>query len=140
VSPEDIHAIGLKEVGRIHGELAKSAPKLGCEGDPRQLLAWTRTNENFKPFRSEAQLLDAYRAINEKVKAKLPELFGRMPRAAPDILPDPELTKAAASEHYSVPAEDGSRPGVFWAVIRDEASTTTRASRATTSRWRCSSN
>lgn len=119
LSPEDIHAIGSKEVARIQGELAKLAPKLGYEGDPWQLLAWVRTSEKFRPFRSEAQILDAYRAINEKVKAKLPELFGRMPKAALDIQLEPELTKASASNHYSLPAEDGSRPGIFWVVIND---------------------
>jgi uncharacterized protein (DUF885 family) len=120
-SPEEIHALGLKEVARIQGELANVAPKLGYEGDPRQLLAWVRTNEKFRPFRGEAQILDAYRAINVKVKAKLPELFGRMPKAALDIQPEPELTRAAASDHYGLPAEDGSRPGIFWAVINDPA-------------------
>ena len=122
LSPEEIHAIGLKEVARIWGELAHVAPMLGYEGDRRQFPAWVQTNEKFRVFRSEAQILDAYRAINEKVKAKLPELFGRMPKAALDIQPEPALTKATASEHYSLPAEDGTRPGVFWAVINDPAS------------------
>jgi len=81
LSPEEIHAIGLKEVARIQAELAAVAPKLGYDGDPRQLLAWVRTNPKFLPFRSEAQILDAYRAINEKVKANLPQLFARMPKA-----------------------------------------------------------
>jgi uncharacterized protein (DUF885 family) len=117
LSPEEIHAMGLKEVARIQGELAKVAPKLGYDGDPRQLLAWVRTNEKFRPFRSEAQILAAYASIDSKVKAKLPELFTRMPKAPLDIQPEPELTRASASDHYAVPAEDGSRPGVFWAVI-----------------------
>jgi uncharacterized protein (DUF885 family) len=121
LTPDRIHAIGLAEVARIQGELAKVAPRLGYEGDPQTLLAWVRTNDKFMPYRSQAQILDAYRAINEAVKAQLPQLFGRMPRAALDIRPEPELTKAAASDHYSLPAEDGSRPGVFWAVIDDPA-------------------
>ena len=117
LSPKEIHAIGLKEVARIHAELAKVGPKLGHEGDPRQLLTWVRTNERFLPFRSEVQILDAYRSLNERVKLNLPQLFGRMPRAALEIRPQPELTRATASDHYSLPAEDGSRPGIFWAVI-----------------------
>lgn len=121
LSPEEIHAIGLKEVARIQGELAQVAPKLGYEGDPRQLLAWVRTNPKFLPFRSEAQILDAYRAINEKVVANLPQLFGRRPKAPIEIRPEPELTRASASDHYALPADDGSRPGIFWAVINDPA-------------------
>ena len=121
LSPEEIHAIGLKEVARIHGELAKVAPQLGYEGDPRQLLTWVSANKKFQPFTSEAQILDTYRAINEKVKLQLPQLFGRVPKAALEIRPEPELTKASASDHYALPAEDGSRPGTFWAVINDPA-------------------
>jgi uncharacterized protein (DUF885 family) len=121
LSPDEIHAIGLKEVERIQGELAKVAPQLGYEGDPRQLLSWVSANKKFQPFTSEAQILDAYREINEKVKPQLPQLFGRVPKVPLEIRLEPELTKATASDHYSLPAEDGSRPGTFWAVINDPA-------------------
>ena len=121
LSPEQIHAVGLKEVARIHGELARVAPQLGYDGDPKQLLAWVRTSKKFHPFHAEGEILDAYRGINEKVKANLPRLFGRSPKATLDIRPEPELTRASASDHYSLPAEDGSRPGVYWAVINDPA-------------------
>jgi len=121
LSPQEIHALGLKEVARIQGELAKLAPSLGYDGDARQLLAWVRTNPKFLPFRSEAQILDTYRAVNEKVKVQLPRLFGRAPKAALDIRPEPALTRATASDHYALPAPDGSRPGIFWAVINDPA-------------------
>jgi uncharacterized protein (DUF885 family) len=121
LSPEQIHAIGLKEVARIQGELARLAPQLAHDGDPRRLLAWVRTNEKFLPFRSEAQILAAYRAIDAKVKAQLPRLFGRMPKAPLEIRPEPELTRATASDHYTPAAEDGSRPGTFWAVINEPA-------------------
>jgi uncharacterized protein (DUF885 family) len=106
-------------VARLHAELAAVAPKLGYEGDPRTLLAWVRTSEGFRPFRSEQEILAAYRALDARVKARLPALFGRAPRAALDIRPEPELTRAAASDHYALPAADGSRPGIFWAVIND---------------------
>jgi uncharacterized protein (DUF885 family) len=119
LSPDEIHVLGLAEVARIQGEIARMAPKLGYEGDPRGLLAWVREQPRFKPFTSEQQILDAYAAINERIVAKLPQLFGRTPRAAIVIKPEPPLTRATASDHYSLPAADGSRPGTFWAVIND---------------------
>jgi uncharacterized protein (DUF885 family) len=121
LSPDEIHALGLKEVARLHAELVKLAPRLGYGGDPRQLLSWVRGNDTFRPYRSEAQILDAYRALHAQVKGKLPALFGRLPKATLDIQPEPERTKASASDHYALPAEDGSRPGVYWAVINDPA-------------------
>jgi len=121
LGPDEIHAMGLAEVARIQGELAKVAPQLGYDGDPKDLLGWVRTNPKFLPYRSEAEILRAYRGINERVKASLPQLFGRVPKAPLEIRPEPELTKDSASDHYSLPAEDGSRPGIFWAVIHDPA-------------------
>src|SRR5262249_36027443 len=40
LEPERIHEMGLAEVARLHGELARIAPRLGYDGDPHQLLAW----------------------------------------------------------------------------------------------------
>ena len=121
LSPDEIHATGLQEVARLQGELRRIAPKLGFEGDPGQLLAWVRTQPRFLPFRSEGEVLDAFRALNERVRAQLPKLFGRSPAAPLDVRPVPELVRATASDYYAVPAEDGSRPGIFWAVIQDPA-------------------
>lgn len=121
LDPDAIHEIGLKEVARIQAELARLAPRLGYAGEPSQFLAWLRANGEFRPFRTEGEILDAYRAIDAKVKAKLPDLFGVVPKAALEIRPEPELTRASASDHYTSPAADGSRPGVFWAVIVDPA-------------------
>lgn len=119
LDPEEIHALGLKEVARIHGELAKLQAPLGYSGDPNKMLEWVRTNKKFMTFKNDAEILNAYRGINEKVKAKLPLLFGHMPKAPLEIREEPELTRAVASDHYSLGSDDGSRPGVFWAVIND---------------------
>lgn len=121
LSPDEIGKIGEIEVQRIQLELSKVGLRLGFDGTPGRLLAWIRTDKQFLPFRSETEILDRYRAINARIEARLPKLFLRAPKATLDILPEPELTRATASDHYSLPAEDGSRPGVFWAVIDDPA-------------------
>lgn len=121
MTPDEIHQLGLKEVDRIHAELAKLAPQLGYNGDLKDLPTWLRTNPKFIVFKTDAEILNEYRAINEKVKLKLPSLFSRVPKAPLEIREEPELTRNAASDHYALPAEDGSRPGVFWAVITDPA-------------------
>jgi uncharacterized protein (DUF885 family) len=118
-SPEEIHAMGLAEVARIQGELARIAPQLGYDGDPRGLLSWVRTQPKFLPFRDADLVVGAYRNIDAEVGSHLHALFGRLPKAALDIRLEPELTRATASDHYALPAEDGSRPGVFWAVVND---------------------
>lgn len=122
LTPEQIHALGLQEVARIQGEIVRIAPQLGFAGDPLKnggLLAWARSDARFRPFKTEAEILDAYRALNARVEPQLPRLFGQQPRMALDIRAEPELTRETASDHYTVGQADGSAPGVFWAVIND---------------------
>ena len=121
MSPEEIHRVGLAEMARIKGEYAKLAPKLGYSGAPLGLPAWLAAQPASRPFKSEAQVLAAYRALNERIAPRLPQLFAAMPKATLDIRAEPELSRASASDHYTQPATDGSRPGIFWAVIPDAA-------------------
>lgn len=121
LSPEQIHAIGLREVARIQNEYVRLGPQLGYQGDPKALPAWMEAQTTYRPFKSEKEVLDAYRAIDAAVREKLPLFFGKTPRAALDIRAEPEISRKTASDHYSAPAIDGSRPGVFWAVINNPA-------------------
>jgi uncharacterized protein (DUF885 family) len=119
LAPDAIHALGLKEVARIQGEIAKLAPKLGYEGPLNRFPQWVAEQRRFKPFQTEQQVLERYRQIYATVEAKLPEYFTLLPKAKLDIQPEPELTRATASDHYTPVAADGSHLGVFWAVVND---------------------
>lgn len=46
-------------------------------------------------------------------------MFSLRPKASLEIRLEPELTRATASDHYTPPTDDGSRPGIFWAVVND---------------------
>jgi len=117
--PSQIHELGLKEVARIQGEMAKVAPRLGYEGPLKDFPQWVAAQAKFKPFTSEQQVLERYRQIYGQVEAKLPQYFTLLPKARLDIQLEPELTRATASDHYTPVAADGSHPGVFWAVVND---------------------
>lgn len=117
LDPEAIHALGLKEVARIQAEFAKVGPKLGYAGPPAGLLAWMGKDDRFRPFKSEEEILDVYRKLNTEVAGKVSRLFVKVPKAPLEIRPEPEISKASASDHYTPPAPDGSRPGVYWVVI-----------------------
>jgi uncharacterized protein (DUF885 family) len=117
--PSQIHALGLKEVARIQGEMAKLAPKLGYDGPLKGFLQWVAAQSRFKPFTGEQQVLERYRQIYAQVEGKLPQYFTLLPKAKLDIQLEPELTRATASDHYTPVAADGSHPGVFWAVVND---------------------
>ncbi|MES2299792.1 MAG: DUF885 domain-containing protein [Pseudomonadota bacterium] len=121
LTPDAIHRIGLAEMERITGEFARMAPKLGYSGEPLGLARWLAAQPQYRPFHSDEEVLEAYRAIERKVAPRLPELFATLPAAQLAIRAEPELTRDAASDHYSAAAVDGSRPGTFWAVITDPA-------------------
>jgi len=119
LSPEEIHALGLKEVARIQQQMAALAPKLGYDGPEKQLPQWVGAQNKFNIFTTDEQVLDAYRAIYAQVQGKLPTYFSLVPKAKLELHLEPELTRATASDHYTPSAADGSHPGVFWPVVND---------------------
>jgi uncharacterized protein (DUF885 family) len=119
LTPAEIHALGEKEVARIREQMATLAPKLGYDGPLKTFPQWVAAQPRFKPFKTDREVLDRYRAIYAAVEAKLPQYFTLLPKAKLDIQLEPELTRATASDHYTPVAADGSHPGVFWAVVND---------------------
>jgi uncharacterized protein (DUF885 family) len=119
LTPGEIHELGLKEVARIQQQMSELGPKLGYTGPTKGLAQWVSAQEKFRPFKTDAEVLDAYRKIYTTVNAKLPEYFSLLPKAKLDVQLEPELTRATASDHYTPVAADGSHPGVFWAVVND---------------------
>jgi len=119
MQPEEIHAVGLKEVARIQQEFAVLGPKMGYTGPASGLPKWVSEQDKYRPFKTEQEVLEVYRKLDATLRTKLPSLFTLMPKAPLDIRLEPELTRATASDHYTSPAADGSRPGVFWTVVND---------------------
>lgn len=119
LTPDEIHALGLKEVARIQQQWMELGPQLGFSGPSKELPQWVAMQDKFKPFKSDIEVLDAYRKIDASVRAKLPTLFKQLPKAVLELQLEPELSKATASDHYTPSADDGSHPGVFWAVVND---------------------
>jgi uncharacterized protein (DUF885 family) len=110
LTAEQIHQIGLDEVKRDEAEMLAIAQKLGFK-DLASFRASLKTNPKLKPASAEA-LLAAYRGYLTPMEAKLPSLFGRLPKAAFEVVPVPAyLEKTSAPAYYEPGAPDGSRPG-----------------------------
>ena len=119
LKPDEIHAIGLKEVARIRREMETVKAAYKFSGTLGEFFKWHEQRPENRPFKTEQEVLDAFAGLNKKIIIRLPDLFGRAPKAPLEIRAEPELTRATASDHYSGPAVDGSRPAVFYAVIED---------------------
>ncbi len=110
LTAEQIHQIGLDEVKRDETEMLAIAQKLGFK-DLKSFQASLKTNPRFKAT-SRDNLLDAYRGYLKPMQAKLPQLFGRLPKAGFEVVPVPDyLEKTAAPAYYEPGTPDGSRPG-----------------------------
>jgi uncharacterized protein (DUF885 family) len=119
LTPEQIHQVGLKEVARIQGEYGRIGPKMGYNGPANGLPTWVSEQAKYKPFKTEKEVIDIYRKLDAQLRQKLPALFSLRPKTPLDLRLEPELSRATASDHYTPPAVDGSRPGVFWSVVND---------------------
>lgn len=121
LKPDEIHAIGLKEVARIQAQFEVLGPKLGYTGPASGLPVWVAAQPKFYPFKTEDEVQAVYHKLNDVLDTKLPLMFTLLPKAKLDLRLEPELSRATASDHYTAPAGDGSRPGVFWSVVNDPA-------------------
>jgi len=109
-TPEQIHQLGLREVARIEGQMMQVAKMLGY-GDLKSLNAAIEKNPKLHP-QSRQQILDAYTRYIDQMSTRLPQLFGRLPKAKVVVVPTEDFReKEASAAEYQPGAPDGSRPG-----------------------------
>ncbi|MFC0350004.1 DUF885 domain-containing protein [Undibacterium danionis] len=109
-TPEEIHQIGLSEVRRIEAQMLEVAKKLGF-ADLKSFNTSMEKNPALHP-KSRQEILDLYTKYTDQMYTKIPELFGRLPKAKVRIMAVEEFReKEAAGASYNPGAADGSRPG-----------------------------
>jgi len=80
LSPEEIHALGLREVARLQGEMATLLRKLGFTGTFREFVARTKSDPKFyEPNTDEGRehYLARARAIVDVMQSRTTEAFFR---------------------------------------------------------------
>ena len=125
MAPNDVHELGLREVARIEGEMRTILDANGYAGqpigpsidklgkDPRFLYS------NDDKGRAEA-LAEYKRLIDNAVAESKAHLFYIAPKAQIDIRRvEPFKEATAPGAYYQAGALDGSRPGIFYANMRD---------------------
>lgn len=120
LNAEEIHAIGLREVARIEGEMDKHLRALGfAEGNiEARMKALDATFQPKGEGDPRPAILAKYVEMVKDAERRSSTLFNIKPRAPVEVRREPPLTEASAAAHYSLPAPDGSRPGVFWVPMR----------------------
>jgi uncharacterized protein (DUF885 family) len=125
LSPEQIHALGLGEVARIHKEMSALMQPLGFRGDLKKFLVTMRDRKDLY-YPNGAKGRELYLAETQKaldsVTAKLPQWFRTLPKAPLVVKPvEAFREKSAGKAFYQRPAPDGSRPGTYYVNLYDMA-------------------
>jgi uncharacterized protein (DUF885 family) len=106
----EIHRIGLDEVAHDEAEMLGIVKKLGF-ADLKTFSAALKADPAQHPT-SPTQLVDAYKHYIGQMEPRLPELFGRLPKAKLEVVAMPDyMASGQPMAFYDQGTPDGKRPG-----------------------------
>ena len=120
---DEIHEIGLAEVQRLHLAMEGIKNAVDFKGSLQDFFIFMREDDRFYFPNSDEGRQDYLDLNNEYLDAitlKLPEFFGRLPKAQLEVRRVESFREqAGAAQHYASGTPDGSRPGVFYSHMSD---------------------
>jgi uncharacterized protein (DUF885 family) len=124
LNPDDVHALGLKEVERIEGETRKLLDANGLAGQPIAAAITTLSHDPRFLYPNDdsgrAQALAEYARLIENATARCHDLFLNFPKAKCEVKRVEQFKEATSSgAYYEGGSLDGTRPGIFFANLRD---------------------
>jgi uncharacterized protein (DUF885 family) len=123
MTAEEIHQLGLSEVKRIHAAMDAIRISTGFKGDMPAFFEFMRTDKQFYlPDTDEgrAQYLKLAEGYIGEMYKKLPDYFGRLPKAPVEVRRVPAFREVpGGAAHYFGPTPDGAQPGIFYAHLVD---------------------
>ena len=119
LTPDQIFATGEKEVARIRKEMDSVKNSTGFTGDLPAFFNFIRNDKQFRIFTTPSQVLDSFKAIEQKIMPAVKQLYGHLPRTKFEIRQTEAFRAASASAEYMPGSPDGSRPGIFYVPILD---------------------
>jgi len=117
--PDEIFEFGLKEVARIRKEMDSIRTLTGYRGELKSFFEYVKTDKKFFPFDSEEEVLARFRSFEATMQPALNKSFNLIPKARFEVRATEKFRQAGANAQYMRPSHDGSRPGIFYEVIRD---------------------
>jgi len=120
----DIYETGLSEVARIGADmdaiLTATGFTKGSRAERMQTMAKSPSQVYADSDEGRVQILKDYQAIIDEITKGLDTYFITKPKALVEVKRVPVFTeKTAPGAYYSPPPLDGSRPGIFYANLRD---------------------
>jgi uncharacterized protein (DUF885 family) len=118
-TPDQIYNTGLSEVKRIQAEMEIVKNSVGFTGTLPDFFTYMRTDPQFFPYKTAEEVLDAYRAIEQRIEPHLQKMFLQTPKTSFEVRQTEEFRAASAAAQYNAGLADGSRPGIFYLPILD---------------------
>lgn len=125
LSAEQVHKIGLGEVERIHDEIRVIMDEVGFDGSLEAFFDFTQSDPQFfYPDTEEGR--EAYLEETQKqidaISERLEDYFLRQPKAELEVTPvEAYREESAGKAFYQSPAEDSSRPGIYYVNLHNMA-------------------
>jgi uncharacterized protein (DUF885 family) len=123
MTADEIHALGLREVARIRGEMEAIKEQVGFEGTLQEFFAFMRDDPQFYfPNTDEGRetYLQGARDYVAFIRQRLPEYFGLLPKG--DLVVkrvEAFREQPGSAPHYVQGTPDGSRPGTYYLHLID---------------------
>ena len=121
LTPEEIHAIGLREIARLEGEMNSILQQLGYKDGTIQARI-EQLNATLNPPAEpdpRPALRDKVEALVHDAERRSAAVFDLRPNSPVTVKREPAFSEKTSAAHYSVPAPDGSSPGIYWLPLAD---------------------
>jgi len=118
LTPEEIHANGLREIERIQAEMSAIGLRSFGTGDVKTLLEIVKADPA-NAFETQDEIIVFAQAAVDRAKAAMPDWFGFVPQAEVALKPYPDFMQRTGGGFYSAGAADGSTPGTYEFGIHD---------------------
>jgi uncharacterized protein (DUF885 family) len=119
MTPEDLHALGLREVARIRAAMEAVRREVKFQGDLPAFLQHLRTAPEFYAKTPDELLMHAA-FIAKTIDGMLPRFFGLLPRLPYRVEAVPaSIAPFYTGGRYVQAAEGGDEPGTYWVNTYD---------------------
>lgn len=123
LTADEIHQIGLDDVKRIHNEMRDIMKEVEFEGSLKDFFAFVRTDPNNFYEDSDAgreDFLAEARQSTADIFAIADQYFNKLPKAELEVKRvEPWRENSTSIAFYNSPSQDGTRPGIYYANLKD---------------------
>ena len=118
LSPDSVYRLGEVVLDQLENAMQLIAIRAFGTSDVSRLLERLRSDTAYT-FHTRDEMLARARDAIARAQRAMPRFFGRLPRAPVVVEPYPAFRERQSVGEWNPPAEDGSRPGIYYLSTYD---------------------